>query len=183
MAVLALRHSDFLDKGARLYGLSADSPAQNAAVMEKLALTFPILSDEDREAANKPLGFADEKDPRQISRPGVVIVSTDGEIVHRSTGRDFADRPDEDDLLEHLAALGLEPATQDPPEVGTPEPGEKAMALEGIPHYLRGAKFASLALRSRHRDIDEDFKDDAKGYVQMVDRYIEAITAAQERKG
>lgn len=169
--------------GARLFGLSADLPPQNAAVMDKLALTFPILSDDDREAAIIPLGFADEKDPRQISRPGVVIIDSDGEIAHRSVGRDYADRPDEDELLAALSELGLDPTSQDEPVVGKIEAGEKAIPFEGIPHYLRGAKFAALALRSRFRDLSEEFKDDAKGYVQMVDRYLEALTAVQDRRG
>lgn len=179
---MAQRHTEFLDNGARIYGLSADSARQNAAVIDKLALPFPILSDEDREAAITPLGFADENDPRRISKPGVAIIAPDGQIVHRSEGRDYADRPDEDDLLESLAELGFEPTTQDRPETAQPQPGEKAMALEGLPHYLRGAKFASLALRSRHRDISDDFRDDTKAYVQMLERYLDALSAVDERK-
>lgn len=178
-----MRHGEFLARGARLYGLSSDSPSQNAAVMEKLALTFPILSDENREAAITPLGFADEDDPRQISRPGVAIIDTTGQIIHRSEGRDYADRPDEDDLLAALDELGLEPVTQPEPAIGTAAPGEKAISLEAIPHYLRGARFATLALRRRHREISDAFKDDTKAYIQMVDRYLAAIAAAQDRKG
>lgn len=177
-----MRHSEFLDKGGRLFGLSADSPHQNSSVMEKLALTFPVLSDEEREAAITPLGFADDNDPRQISKPGVVIVDRAGEIAYRYEGRDFADRPDEDELLGRLAELGLSPTSQEPPVIGEAQPGEKAIPLEGIPHYLRGAKFASLALRSRHRNISEEFAEDAKKYVQMVERYIEALSAVGERR-
>lgn len=179
---MAMRHSEFLDGGVRLLGLSADSPAQNAAVMEKLALGFPILSDEDRQAAITPLGFADENDPRQISRPGVVIVDTDGEIVHRAEARDYADRAAEGDLLAQLDDLDFAPTSQGPPAVGTTEAGEKAIPLEGIPHHLRGAKFAALALRGRHRNISDEFKDDAKAYVGMVERYLEAISNVEERR-
>lgn len=177
-----MRHAEFLDKGGRLFGLSADSSSQNAAVMEKLALSFPVLSDEDMGAAITPLGFADDDDPRQISKPGVVIIDPGGEIVYRHEGRDYADRPDEDDLLEQLAELGLGPTSQEPPVIGEPVPGEKAIPLEGIPHYLRGAKFASLALRSRHRDTSDEFAADSKGYVQMVERYLEALSAVEERR-
>jgi len=182
LAVLAERHPEFLDRGARLYGLSADPPEQYAAVMQKLALTFPILSDEDRQAAITPLGFADEKDPRQISRAGLVIIDPEGNIVHRAESRDYADRPDEDDLLAVLDGLGLDPTTQAPPEMGEAVHGEKAIPFEGIPHYLRGAKFAALAIRSRHRGISDDFKDDAKRYVQMVDRYLGALSAVEGRR-
>lgn len=182
MAVLAVRHSEFLALGARLYGLSADSPPQNAAVMEKLALPFPILSDETREEAITPLGFADESDPRQISRPGVVIVAPTGEVIYRVEGRDYADRPDEDELLERLADVELSPISQAAPAIGAAQPGEKAVSVEGLPQYLRGARFAVLALRSRHRGLGDEFRDDTKGYVQMVDRYLEALSAVEDRR-
>lgn len=172
---MAARHDEFLSRGTRLYGLSADLPGQNAAVMSTLALTFPILSDTDRSAAITPLGFADENDPRQISRPGVVIVDPDGEIVHRVVGRDYADRPDEEELLGAVARLGLDPTSQEAPVMGVAEPGEKAVSLEGMPHYFRGARFATLALRSRHRDLGPEFREDTKAYVGMLDRYLEAI--------
>jgi hypothetical protein len=178
---MAMRHSEFLDKGVRLFGLSADTPGQNAAVMEKLALTFPLLSDEDRQAAITPLGFADEKDPRQISRAGLVIIGTEGDTLHREEGRDYADRPNEDDLAAIVAGFGLDPTTQEKPSMGRPEPGEKAMPFEGIPHYFRGAKFAVLALRGRYRDLSDEFTDDTKRYAQRMDRYIEAIAAVRER--
>ena len=178
---MAMRHSEFLERGVRIFGLSADSPGQNAAVMEKLELTFPLLSDEDRQAAITPLGFADEKDPRQISRPGLVIIDPEGDIVHREEGRDYADRPDEDELLAVIDSMDLAPTSQDVPEIGEPEPGEKAIPFEGIPHYLRGAKFATLALRARYRSLSDEFKDDAKAYAQMVDRYLEAISAVADR--
>lgn len=178
---MAMRHSEFLDRGVRLFGLSADTPGQNAAVMEKLALTFPLLSDEGRQAAITPLGFADEKDPRQISRAGLVIIGPEGGILHREVGQDYADRPDEDELLAIIDGFGLDPTTQEAPNIGEPEPGAKAMPLEGIPHYFRGAKFAVLAMRGRYRELSDGLKDDTKKYAQRMDRYIEAISAVDDR--
>lgn len=175
-------HQEFLDHGARVFGLSSDSPEQNAAVMEKLALTFPILSDPERDRAITPLGFADENDPRLISRPGVVILGPGGEEVWRHTGRDYADRPHEDILLAEVSKLDLSPTTQGLPVIGEAVPGEKAMPIEGLPPYLRGAKFAVLALRGRHRSLDDEFKDDTKVYVQRVERYLEALSGVEERR-
>lgn len=175
-------HQEFLDHGARVFALSSDSPEQNAAVMEKLALTFPILSDPERDRAITPLGFADENDPRLISRPGVVVLAPGGEEVWRHTGRDYADRPHEDILLAEVSKLDLSPTTQDLPAIGEAVPGEMAIPIEGLPHYLRGAKFAVLALRGRHRSVGVEFKDDTKSYVQRVERYLEALTAVEERK-
>ena len=154
----------------------------NTAVVQKLALPFPILSDPDRSRAVTPLGFADENDPRLISLPGTVIVAPGGEIVFSVTGRDYADRPDEDLLLEQIAILGLDATTQEAPELGPAEAGEKAMPYEGLPHYFRGAKFATMALRGRHRESGEEFRDDTKKYVQMVERYLEALPAVEERR-
>lgn len=179
---MAARHDEYLERGARVFGISADGPGQNSAVIEKLALPFPILSDESRDLAIRPLGFADEKDPRKIARTGLVIIDTSGERIFSYTGRDYADRPDEDAVLEQLDELDLEPTTQAPPAVGTPEEGEKALTVEGLGPYFRGAKFAALALRSRHREVSDDFRDDAKAYVQMVDRYLEALSEVESRK-
>lgn len=165
-----------------MYGISADAPPMNTAVVEKLALPFPILSDPDRSEAITPLGFADENDPRQISRPGTVVVAPTGDVVFAVTGQDYADRPDEDVLLDALADLGLERTSQDPPTLGEAHPGERAMPFEGLTHYFRGAKFAVLAVRGRHRELGEDFRHDTKRYVQMLDRYIEAMGSVEGRK-
>jgi len=180
---MAQRQAEFNEKGAKVYGLSADSPGQNSAVMEKLALPYAILSDEDKSEAVVPLGFDDENDVRQISRPGVVLISPEGEVVHRYVGRDYADRPDEDDLLVELEKLGLDPVDQPQDQVGASQPGAKAMPGEGLKYYFSGAKFATLALRGRHRDLGDGFKDDTKGYVQMIERYLEALSAVRDRKG
>lgn len=179
---MAKRHDEFLALGGRIYGISADTAPMNTAVVEKLALPFPVLADPDRTEAITPLGFADEDDPRQISRPGTVIIDTNADVVFSVTGRDYADRPDEDTLLEALAGLGLPATTQAPPQLGESRPGERAMAYEGLPHYFRGVKFAVMALRRRHRELGQDFVDDTKSYLQMVERYIEALPAVEERR-
>lgn len=181
MAALAVRLPDFLAAGARLYAVSVDLPRANSAVMEALALPFPILSDPDRNRAITPLGFADEKDPRLISKPGVVVIAPDGNEVWRHKGRDYADRPHEDQILAEVSKLGLTPTSQVPPILGEPVSGPHAMPVGGLRFYLRGAKFAALALRSRHRSISEAFKDDAKEFVARCDRYLEALSAVEER--
>jgi hypothetical protein len=66
--------------------------------------------------------------------------------------------------------------------VGEAVPGEKALPLEGLSHYFRGAKFAVLAMRRRHRSISEEFSDDAKSYVARMERYLEALSAVELRK-
>ena len=179
---MATRHDDFLQRGARVFGLSADTPPMNSAVMETLALPFPILSDPDRSRAIGPLGFADEGDPRSIALSGAVVVTPEGEIAHSVVGRDYADRPDEDELLEVVEGLGLGPVAQGTFDPGEPGPGEKAVALEDIAPYFRGVKFSVLALRRRHRELGPEFAEDTKRYVQMVERYLEAMPAVEERR-
>lgn len=182
MAVLAQRHDEFLERGGRIYGISADTPGQNSAVMEKLALPFPILSDVDRSGGIIPLGLADEDNPRMIARTGAIIISPDGDEVFRYIGRDYADRPDEDVLLAEIGDLALLPTRQGPPAIGAPEPGESAMPYEGIPYYFRGAKFAVLALRGRYRGVSDELMDDTKAYIRMVERYMGALPAVDDRK-
>lgn len=183
MAVLANRHGEFLDAGARLFSLSADSVGQNAAVMERLALPFPMLADPDRDKAITPLGFADENDPRLIGLPGAIVMAPGGEEVWRHTGRDYADRPHEDLILSQVSELGLGATTQAGPEHGEPQPGPTAMTLDALVSYLKGAKFASMALRRRHRDLGVEFRDDAKELVQRIERYMEALSGIDDRRG
>ena len=56
------------------------------------------------------------------------------------------------------------------------------MSYEGLPHYFRGAKFAVLAVRGRYRDLSDAFAEETKRYVQMVERYLEALPAVEERR-
>ena len=150
--------------------------------MEKLALPFPLLADPDRDLAITPLGFADEKDPRMIGRAGTVVLDPNGEEIWRHIGRDYADRPEEDLVLDQVLGLGLEPTSQEPPAIGEAVAGPTAMSLAGLVPYLKGAKFAALALRSRHRDLGDEFRDDAKELVQRVDRYLEALDGIEGRR-
>ncbi len=155
-----------------MYGISIDSPAQHAAMIEKLGLPFPLLSDPDRSAAIQPYGAADERDPREIARPVLVVVAPDGEEAFRIEARDFADRPPEDGVVERVQALGLPPTSQGPPEVGPAEPGPKAMSVKALLPYYRGARFAAVALGRRHPAI----ADETERYVAQMDRYHEAMS-------
>ena len=148
-------------------------------MVEKLHLPFPLLSDPDRTGAITPYGLADEKDPRKLARPAVVIVGTDGEERFRATSRDFADRLTEDALLEALRGLGLPPTTQEPPPPGRSVPGPAAMPFEHLYPYFRGARFAVVAMSRRHPDT----KEDTETYIAQMDRYMENVKRLfQEKK-
>lgn len=151
-------------------------------MMEKLSLPFPLLSDPDRSEAIEPFGVADPKDERHISRPAMVLVTSDGEEAWRFVSRDFADRLPEEEALARAKELGLGPTDQGPPHSGKPAPGPRALSLEALPYYLRGARFAALAMGLRHGHHDESIKDDSKAYVAEMDRYIEAIQDLRHRQ-
>lgn len=179
---MASNHPSLLDAGTRVFGVSVDSPAQQAAMVDKLDLPFPMLSDPDRSAAIGPLDLADPDDPRGISRPALVLVAPGGEEVWRWVSRDYADRLPEAELLDRVRREGWPATTQDPPQLGEVRPGEKAMPLEALTPYFRGARFAALAMGLRHGHLDEAVKADSKAYVQEMDRYGEAVAALRERK-
>lgn len=58
-----------------------------------------------------------------------------------------------------------------------PEPGPKAMTLEALPVYFRGARSAAMAMGLRHGDLGDEIKEDSKAYVEQMDRFIEAQRA------
>jgi hypothetical protein len=172
---LAQRHDDLLAAGTRLFGASIDRPAQHAAMVEKLRLPFPLLSDPDRDGLIRPLGVADERDAREIARPAMVLVDPDGAERWRFVSRDYADRLPEDEVVAEAARLGLDRTAQAPPATVDPEPGPKAMTLEALLPYFRGARFAALAMGLRHRGLGEEIADDSKAYVAQMDRFTEAV--------
>lgn len=178
---MASRHDEFLAAGSRIAAISVDSVGQQAAIVDMLDLPFPVLSDPDRSGAIAPFGIADPKDPREIAIPAMMLVDPEGNEVFRFVSRDYADRLPEDEVLAQVDELGFGPTTQDAPTPGAPEPGERAMPLDGLPYYLRGARFAIAAFGYRHKDLDESLKEDSKAYVEEMDRYLDAVRALRKR--
>lgn len=167
---MAFRHDEITGAGARVVGISIDSPGQHAAMVEKLRLPFPLLSDPDRSGAITPWGLADPNDRRRIALPAVAGVAPDGTEAFRFTSRDFADRPTEDWVVEALGRMNLPPTTQAPPELGPVEPGPNAMPAEFLLPYFRGARFAVVAMSRRHPETATD----AETYIAEMDRYMES---------
>lgn len=179
---MASRHEDFLAAGGRIFGIVVDSPAQNSALIQKLSLPFPILSDPDRGEAISPMGYSNATDPRNIALPGTVIIGTDGADAFRWESRDFADRIPEDDVIAALERIGGPATSQEPPTLGPAEPGPKALPFEQMGPYFRGARFAAQALGLRHKDAYPDIKDDSKAYIAEMDRYLAAYNALKESR-
>ncbi len=55
--------------------------------------------------------------------------------------------------------------------------GDRPLPFEQLEPYMRGAKFAALALSRRHQEHDPDITDDAARYVEMAERYRKAAIA------
>ena len=175
---MAQRHDEITAAGGRVVGITIDSPLQNSALISKLDLPFPILSDPDRSGAITPFGVADEKDERIIARPATVIVDSSGSEIFRFVSRDFADRITEDSAVEALAGLGLGPTTQEAPQLGPASPGPRVLPIEHLRPYYRGARFAVIALSRRFPEIDEE----AAAYIDELDRYTESVIELYRRQ-
>ncbi len=169
---MAREYDQYTLRGATLAAIVVDMPEQNAAMVKKLAVPFPILSDPDGERAIKPCGVWD--DAGRMATPAIIVLAPDGHEVYRYAGVDFMDRPNDDEILEALSSLGL-PATE--AAAGTiahlnPRPGSRATKLDNLAVYMRGVRFASKALADRARDPFD--KAEAERTSRMAERYITA---------
>ncbi len=169
---MAREYDAYTERGATIAGIVIDAPEQNAAMVEKLALPFPILSDPDGERAIKPCEVWD--DAGRMATPAIIVLAPDGREVYRYAGVDFMDRPNDDKILDALSSLGL-PPTETP--AGTiahldPRPGSRATKLDNLAVYMRGVRFASKALADRARDPFD--KAEAERTSKMAERYVAA---------
>jgi hypothetical protein len=141
--------------GGEPVGLSVDPPARNAAMVRRWHLSFAIESDPGGERVLRPLDLWDAVDPRQIGIPAVIVLAPDGREVWRHRSRDFADRPDDADVMRVLESLALPPIDPAPaawqPSV-EPEEHPGAFRTDAFGHYHRGVMFAMTALAGRMRD-------------------------------
>lgn len=167
---MAKFHPDFTAAGARVVGICVDSPQRNAAMVGKLNLPFPVLSDPDGEEAIKPYGVW--HDGAGMARPAVILLDPDGRETFRQVGEDFADRLPEEDLLERVRALGLSSTTQDEPAPGDPQPSDHAVGIGFLKPYFTGGRFTSIALGGRVAEA----KQKAEVMQRMYDRFLEALS-------
>jgi hypothetical protein len=164
---VALRHREFTEAGAVVVAIDVDSPGQHAAMIEKLNLPFPMLSDPDRDLSIAPFGLMNEDDPRGLAITATVLIGPEGDEAMRLVSRDFADRPFEDAVLHALQRLDLASVEQPPPTLGIPEPGPRAMPFNDLRTYFRGAKFGSKAIGMRTGAVEE-----ANLFGSLMDHYM-----------
>jgi peroxiredoxin len=96
----ARKYDQITGRGADIVGITVDAPDQNRAMIEKLLLPYSILSDSEGDDVIKRYGVWDATG--RIAVPSITIVGQDGTIRWLYKGRDFADRPLDEELFAAL---------------------------------------------------------------------------------
>ena len=93
----------FREAGLQRVAIVNDSVERNAAMVDKLLLDFPILSDADS-ALIKAWGLYNERE--DVAKPSLILVNADRSIAFSYVGEDYTDRPTDDELFAAAARLG-----------------------------------------------------------------------------
>jgi len=163
-----------------------DPPDHNKAMVQKLDLPFPLLSD-PRGDVIKSLGLWNEEEG--VSEPAIVVLDRSDTIRRLySGGRDFSDRPPEDALFKVLDEVGTEGEPEkDEPEIRvsaeeaereTVRPDKPALTLEELGPYYLGTHFAAVAMEKK---LEGEAKEKVEGYQDLVDEYNAAIQETAEQ--
>jgi peroxiredoxin len=192
LASYARQIEGFERREVQVAGISVDPPPNNAAMVGKLRLPFPLLSDPEGELARLfGLWDADEG----VAVPSIVVVDQSAEVRYLYTGSDFADRPTDEEVFAGLRGLDsrIERITGGPEiQVGaaqarerTVRPDERAMELEQLTAYYRGALFTTIVLKKRFEGWGRSGRkafNELDVYQQMVRRYTKALDETVELK-
>lgn len=81
-------------------GVSVDPVENNRAMVDKLLLPFPLLSDPEG-GVIKDWGVWNDAEGG-LARPSIFAIKKDGTVVWRYVGVDYADRPTDAELFESL---------------------------------------------------------------------------------
>ena len=98
----------FEEAGLQAAGIVVDEPSKNLAMVEKLLLPFPILSDPEA----KVIHSYEVWNPQDggVAKPALFLVLSDFSVAFEYVGTDFADRPDDDELFA-MVGEAKEPET------------------------------------------------------------------------
>jgi peroxiredoxin Q/BCP len=95
----------FEQAGLQVAAISVDSMEQQRAMVEKLLLPFPVLSDPEGEVIRTWGVWTDAEGG--IARPSLFLLRPDGSIAYSYVGSDYADRPSDDELFAAAAAVAV----------------------------------------------------------------------------
>lgn len=174
----------------RIAGISVDPPSHNVAMVGKLELPFPLLSDA-RGELSKLYGLWNEEEG--VAVPSIIVVDPSGEIRYLYSGSDFADRPGDAEIFEALDALedsggeyGQEVQVSISSEEANEEtvrPEKPAMTLEQLVPYYRGVYFATVAFKKRFgKSRNREALDEVGKYQSLTNGYNEALQQTRKLK-
>jgi len=87
----------FEEAGLQAAGIVVDEPSKNLAMVEKLLLPFPILSDPDARVIHSYEVW--NPGDGGVAKPALFLVRPDLSVAFQYVGTDFADRPDDEELF------------------------------------------------------------------------------------
>jgi hypothetical protein len=163
---------------------SVDPPAAQLAMNQRWHLPFPWASDPGGGRLAKPLDVWNPGERGGVFHPLVLLLGPDGEVLVRHRSRDFADRPDDQDVLEALGARGLPPREVPAPwapEGVQPQPTDGAFRPEAFGAYFRGLRLGTRALAGRMRD-DQDAAE-VRQTSEMAGSFLDAWTRRRAESG
>ena len=185
LARYAREIEEFEGRGAQIAGISVDPPPNNARMVGKLLLPYPLLSDPEGELA-RLFGLWNAEEG--VAVPSVVVVDQSGEVRYLYSGRDFADRPKDEEVFAVLDELdsGIERITEGPEfqvgaaqaREGSVRPDRRPMELEQLTSYYRGVYFTMEIFKERFGALGRSGKkvfEELDTFDQMVRSYIEAL--------
>ncbi len=184
MVSFARKYHEFERRGVQIVGISVDTIADNAAMVQKLVLPFPLLSDPEGTLIQYfELWDSDER----IAKPAIAVVDQAGSIVYLYSGQDFADRPGDTAIFETIERMERGGTyTDETPQIQVTadearqsvRPDKKAKTLEELVPYYQGAFSASVALKGRMiQKGDRDAGSEITSYQRMVREYRDALVA------
>lgn len=159
---------------------SVDPPAAQLAMNRTWHLPFRWVSDPDGESLAKPLDAWNADERGGLFHPLVLLVAPDGRRLVQHRSRDFADRGDDEYVLQALRGLGLPPRKASPrwqPGGIEPEPTDAAFRPEAFGPYFRGIRLNTTALAERMRD-----PQDAAELRQTASMAGSFLTAWKQRR-
>ena len=154
-------------------------------MVEKLVLPFHLLADPD---ASVIAAYGVYHDKEQRARPAAFLIGPDLSIAYRYVGRDFADRPLTDELLEavdRVKDIPTKPLSIDILPEGPRAPtdtGRVPFPLEHLAPYMRGVNFALEAIGARIAD-DDLLHTEITTYRAIAQDYLKHALATLKLRG
>ncbi|MBJ7601327.1 MAG: hypothetical protein DLM67_15730 [Candidatus Nephthysia bennettiae] len=102
MASYARNWERFERAGLQVAAICVDTVEQNRAMVDKLLLPFPVLSDPDA-VVIEAWGVLNAAE-KGIAKPALFLVLPDWSLAFRYVGEDFTDRPPDEELFAGAAA-------------------------------------------------------------------------------